>query len=365
MIEIPVELGARGYKILVGRGLAPILPEVLEWLKGRRVAVVSSPRVWAKHGARLRWAHRAATKAEPILVPDGERHKNRAMLAAIHDRFVDAGLRRDSVVIAVGGGVIGDVAGFAAATYMRGVSWVVVPTTLLSMVDSAIGGKVGINHPKAKNMIGAFHQPRAVVCDPDFLETLPIREVRGGAYEILKCGLLADRSLFRAMQEAPAGLLGWRGPKVEAAIASASRIKALIVGKDEHEGGLRRVLNLGHTLGHALEAVTHYRRFTHGEAVGWGLLGAADIARRRGLLKEAAFETVAAAVERIGPRPPVSDLSAAEILDGVSRDKKARGGKVPFILPFGIGRVVTRDDVTPAEVRQALRAMASREKGSA
>jgi 3-dehydroquinate synthase len=365
MIEIPVELGDRRYPILVGRGLAPILPDLLEWLDGRRIVVVSSPRVWAKHGARLVWARRASAKAEPILVPDGERHKNRAMLATIHDRFLDAGLRRDGVVIAVGGGVIGDVTGFAAATYMRGVSWVVVPTTLLSMVDSAIGGKVGINHPKAKNMIGAFHQPKAVVSDPAFLETLPIREVRGGAYEILKCGLLADRSLFEAMQQAPLGLRGWRGIEVESAIASASKIKAEIVEKDEREGGLRRVLNLGHTLGHALEAVTHYRRFTHGEAVGWGLLGAADIARRRGLLKEAAFEAVVAAVERIGPRPPVSDLSAPEILDGVSRDKKARAGKVPFILPFGIGRVVTRDDVTPAEVRQALRAMAARERRSA
>ncbi len=360
MIEIPVELGARRYPILVGRGLAPRLPELLEWLPGRRVVVVSSPRVWEKHGSRLGWA-RGKTATTPILVPDGERHKNRAMLAAIHDRFVDAGLRRDGVVVAVGGGVIGDVTGFAAATYMRGVSWVVVPTTLLSMVDSAIGGKVGINHPKAKNMIGAFHQPRAVVSDPAFLETLPIREVRGGAYEILKCGILADRALFTAMQEAPAGLRGWRGIEVESAIASASRIKAEIVGRDEREGGLRRVLNLGHTLGHAFEAVTHYRRFTHGEAVGWGLLGAASIAHRRGLLKDGAFEAVAAAVAHIGPRPPVSDLSAVEILDAVSRDKKSKAGKVPFILPFGIGRVVTRDDVTPAEVRQALRAMAARE----
>ena len=361
MVEIPVELGARRYNVLVGRGLAPALPHLLEWLEGRRVVVVSSPRVWARHGARLRWARRAATKTEPILVPDGERNKTRATLAAIHDRFLDAGLGRDGVVIAVGGGVIGDVTGFAAATYMRGVSWVVVPTTLLAMVDSAIGGKVGINHPKAKNMIGAFHQPKAVVSDPAFLDTLPIREVRGGAYEILKCGILADRSLFVAMQEAPAGLLGWRGLEVESAIASASRIKAEIVGRDEREGGLRRVLNLGHTLGHALEAVTHYRRFTHGEAVGWGLLGAAAIARQRGLLRDTSFEAVASAVEHIGPRPPVSDLSAAEIQGAVSRDKKARAGKVPFILPFGIGRVLTRDDVSPAEVRQALRTMAARE----
>jgi 3-dehydroquinate synthase len=361
MIEIPVELGARRYPILIGRGLAPILPDLLGWLQGRRVLVVSSPRVWARHGARLGWARGVAPAAKPILVPDGERHKTRATLAAIQDRFLEAGLRRDGVVIAIGGGVIGDVTGFAAATYMRGVSWVVVPTTLLSMVDSAIGGKVGINHPKAKNMIGAFHQPRAVLSDPAFLDTLPIREVRGGAYEILKCGILADRSLFKAMRGAPAGLEGWQGIEVESAIASASLVKARIVEKDEHEGGLRRVLNLGHTLGHAFEAVTHYRRFTHGEAVGWGLLGAAEIARRRGLLTEAAFDAVASAVDHIGPRPPVSDLSAAEIQEAVSRDKKSRAGKVPFILPSAIGRVVTRDDVTPGEVRQALRTLALRE----
>jgi len=362
MIEIPVELGARRYPILVGRGLAPVLSDLLEFLKARRVVVVSSPRVWAKHGARLSWARGDAVLSRPILVPDGERNKNRSSLAAIHDRFVEAGLRRDGVVIAVGGGVIGDMTGFAAATYMRGVSWVVVPTTLLSMVDSAIGGKVGINHPKAKNMIGAFHQPRAVVSDPAFLDTLPLRELRGGAYEILKCGILADRSLFDAMKAAPAGLLEWRGIEVESAIASASRIKAEIVEKDEHEGGLRRVLNLGHTLGHALEAVTHYRRFTHGEAVGWGLLGASHIAWRRGLLTDKAFGAVSATVDHIGPRPPVADLASADILEAVARDKKARAGKVPFILPFGIGRVVTRDDVTPAEVRGALRAMAARER---
>jgi 3-dehydroquinate synthase len=210
-------------------------------------------------------------------------------------------------------------------------------------------------------MIGAFHQPKAVISDPAFLDTLPIREVRGGAYEILKCGILADRSLFEAMQVAPRGLLGWRGIEVESAIASASRIKAEIVEKDEREGGLRRVLNLGHTLGHALEAVTHYRRFTHGEAVGWGLLGVATIALGRGLLTDKAFEAVANAVDHIGPRPPVSDLPAAGIQEAVSRDKKARAGKVPFILPFGIGRVVTRDDVRPAEVRRALREMAARE----
>jgi 3-dehydroquinate synthase len=361
MIEIPVELGDRSYPILVGRGLALVLPDLLEWARGKKTVLVSSRRVWASHGVRLARALRPWAGHDPILVPDGERHKSRKTLEALHDRFLDAGLRRDGLVVAVGGGVVGDVTGFAAATYMRGVSWVVVPTTLLSMVDSAIGGKVGINHPKAKNLIGAFHQPRAVVSDPSFLDTLAPRELRSGAYEVLKCGVLGDRALFRAMRAAPDGLRGWQGIEVESAIASASRIKAEIVEKDEREGGLRRVLNLGHTIGHALEAVTRYRRFTHGEAVGWGLVGAAWIARTRGLLTESAFDAVASAVDHIGPRPAVAGVPTAPILEAVSRDKKARAGKVPFILPVGIGRVVTRDDVSPAEIRQALRAMAGRE----
>jgi len=359
MIEIPVELGDRRYTIAIGHGLVRLLPELLAALRGRRVVLVAGRDVFALHGAKVARALAAVGPVTRVLVPDGERFKSRATLESVYEAFVAARLGRDGLVVALGGGVVGDVAGFAAATYMRGVDWVTVPTTLLSMVDSSIGGKVGINHPRAKNLIGAFHQPRAVVVDPAFLDTLPRREWRSGAYEILKCGILADRSLFKAMQEAPLGLRGWRGIEVESAIASASRIKAEIVEKDEREGGLRRVLNLGHTLGHALEAVTHYRRFTHGEAVGWGLLGAASIARRRGLLKDAAFEAVAAAVAHIGPRPPVSDLAAEEILDAVSRDKKSRAGKVPFILPFGIGRVVTKDDVTPAELRQALRTMAA------
>jgi 3-dehydroquinate synthase len=253
------------------------------------------------------------------------------------------------------------VAGFAAATYMRGVDWVAVPTTLLAMVDSSVGGKVGINHPRAKNLIGAFHQPRAVIADPALLGTLPRREVQSGAYEVLKCGVIADRELFKAVRTAPSTLRAWGRVEVENAVASACRVKAEVVEKDEREAGLRRVLNLGHTLGHALEAVTRYRRFTHGEAVGWGLVGAAWIARRRGLLAESGFDAIASAVDHLGPRPPVSDLDAGEILAAVGRDKKARAGRVTFVLPAAVGRVVMRADVDAAEIRRALRVMAARE----
>jgi len=352
MIEIRVEVPGRGYPVFVGRGAASSLPTLVPRLSGRRVVVVASRRVFELHRRRLAPLLREVGAGAPILVPDGERSKTRRLVEGMHDAFLERRLARDGVVVAVGGGVVGDAAGFAAATYMRGVPWVVVPTTLLAMVDSSIGGKVGINHPQAKNLIGAFHQPEAVVSDPAFLDTLPARELRSGAYEVVKCGILGDEPLFRALEGAPAGFVGWDAGEMEKAIAAASRLKADVVSKDEREGGLRRVLNLGHTLGHALESVTSYRRFTHGEAVGWGLIAAARIAARRGLLAE--FDEVVAAVDRIGPRPRLFDLSAPAILGAIGKDKKAKAGKVPFILPTGIGRVVIKDDVTPDEVKDAL-----------
>jgi 3-dehydroquinate synthase len=364
MSEIGVDLGARSYTVHVGRGQLQSLPDLLEELRGRRFVVVTNRRVFGLHGRNLERGLRHLGRVARVLVPDGERYKSRTTLAAVHDAFVDAGLGRDAVVVAFGGGVIGDLAGFAAATYMRGVDLVQIPTTLLAMVDSSVGGKVGINHPRAKNLIGAFHQPRAVVADPAVLVTLPPRELRSGAYEILKCGILGDRGLFRAMQEAPQGLVGWNEAAIAEAIAGACRLKAAIVGKDEREAGLRRLLNLGHTLGHALETVTRYRCFTHGEAVGWGLIAAAAIAQRKQLLRPAVARAIVAATERIGPRPGVDALGLDPILAALGHDKKAKQGRVPFILPTAIGRVTLRFDVTRADVRHALSAMAARRSGA-
>jgi 3-dehydroquinate synthase len=362
MLQVPVELGARRYVVTVGQGLARRASELLAPFAGRRIALVAGRRVLALHGAPVRRALAALGPVHVVPVPDGERYKTARTLGRIHDGLVEAKLGRDGLVVALGGGVVGDMAGFAAATYMRGIDWVGLPTTLLSMVDSSVGGKVAVNHPKGKNLIGAFHQPKAVVIDPAFLETLPARELRAGAYELLKCGILGDAPLFEALRRAPQGLGGWRGEPVEQAIAAACRIKAQVVSQDEREGGLRRVLNLGHTIGHALEAVTSYRRFSHGEAVGWGLVGAAAIARGRGLLGAADWEAIADTVDRIGPRPPVSDLRAGRVLEALTRDKKARAGRVPFILPTAIGRVAIHDDVSRAEVTRALGEMARRER---
>jgi 3-dehydroquinate synthase len=369
MLEIPVELGARRYTVSVGHALARSLHDLLADLRGRTTVVVASRRAWVLHGRAVeRPLRRLAGSARGrrgsalrvCLAPDGERFKTRRTLEALYDGFLEARLGRDGLVVALGGGVVGDLGGFAAATWMRGVDWVAVPTTLLAMVDSSIGGKVGINHAQAKNMIGAFHQPRAVVIDPAFLATLPLREFRSGAYEILKCAVLGDDALFASLRRAPAGLAGWRPPELDNAIATACRIKAEVVERDEREGGPRYVLNLGHTIGHALEAVTRYRRFTHGEAVGWGLVGAALLARHRGLLSEPDFEAIASAVDHIGPRPRVSDLEPRRILEAIAHDKKARAGRVPFVLPTAIGRVVVHDDVTGSEIRRALRVMAGR-----
>jgi 3-dehydroquinate synthase len=361
MIEIPVELGERRYTISIGRGLARLLPDLLAPFRGRRIVLVSGRRVFGLHGAAILKGLSTLGPVHSARMPDGERFKTGATLEALYESFLEARLGRDGLVVALGGGVVGDVAGFAAATYMRGIDWVTVPTTLLSMVDSSIGGKVGINHPGAKNLIGAIHQPKAVVVDPAFLDTLPIRELRSGAYEILKCGVLADQALFAGLQEAPPGLRGWDRAAALGAIASACRVKAEVVEKDEREGGLRRVLNLGHTIGHALEAVTRYRRFTHGEAVGWGMIGASWISRRRGLIGDATFDAIAAAVDQLGPRPRVSDLAAAPILEALTRDKKARQGHAVFVLPTAVGRVVVKADVERAEIRSALKVMASRE----
>jgi len=361
MIEIPVELGTRRYAVNIGHGLLSMLRDLLGPFTGRRTVLVTNERVWRLHGPRVARHLRPLGSIHRVSLPDGERYKSRVSLNRLHDEFLKAGLARDGLVLALGGGVVGDLTGYAAATYMRGVDWIPIPTTLLSMVDSAIGGKVGINHPLAKNLIGAFHQPRAVVIDPSFLDSVPPREIQSGSYEILKCAVLGDRALFKALLSAPGSLREWDHIERERAIAATCRIKAEVVEKDERERDLRRVLNLGHTLGHALEAVTRYRRYTHGEAVGWGLIGAAWIAARRGLLPQGSFDAIAEAVDHLGPRPKVSDLPVPALLAALRRDKKSHKGRVHFVLPTAIGRVIVRPDVEDAEVRHALRVMAERE----
>ena len=358
VIKVPVALGARRYSIRIAAGLVGDLAAQLAPFRGRRLSVVSSSRVWSLHGRRIESELRKSGPVEMVLIGDGERFKSWKTLRGLCDAFSAARLGRDGLVVAVGGGVVGDTAGFAAAIYMRGVDYVQVPTTLLAMVDSSIGGKTAINHESAKNLIGAFHQPRAVLIDPELLATLPKRQVQSGAYEILKCAVLLDPKLFRLFE--PGHMSDWSRSDLTRAIACACRIKARIVSSDEREGGRRRLLNLGHTIGHALEAVTAYRRFSHGEAVGWGLIGAAWIACERGLLEPRSFERITSAVDRLGSRPPLRDLRDDAVLAALAHDKKARAGRVPFLLPHAVGRVYVHSDVTRPEIVGALRALRAR-----
>src|SRR5262249_22828052 len=254
-----------------------------------------------------------------------------------------------------------DLAGFAAATYLRGIALVHVPTTLLAQVDSAIGGKVGVNHALGKNLIGAFYQPHAVVVDPAVLSTLPRREFRAGLYEVVKYGMISSALLFEGIRRHRDAIFAKDPAVLIDIIAASCRIKADVVSADERESGLRRTLNFGHTAGHALEAVTKYRRYRHGEAVAYGMLVAAELAAARRALAREDQASLAEVVASLGPLPPVADVSVAELLEAVKHDKKVVAGRLHFVLPTAIGRTTIVNDVTEAELQAACRTMGFRD----
>jgi 3-dehydroquinate synthase len=346
------------YPIVIERGLASALaPRIDALAPNARRLIVSSPRVWQVLGAQLE----ASLPGVPtVLVADGERAKHLRSVSALYDRLLDLGADRRTVVIVVGGGVLGDLAGFAAASFLRGMPLVQVPTTVVAQVDSAIGGKVGVNHPRGKNLIGAFHPPLAVLTDPLLLATLPPRELRAGLQEVVKYGVIASTRLFKRLERHLAAILACEADALVPVIAECSRIKARVVSIDEHETGLRRILNFGHTVGHALEALTQYRRFLHGEAVGWGMLAAAEIARARGALSEDAAARLKRLVDRVGPLPPLDDLSAADCAGATTHDKKVVAGTLHFVLPVALGRTEIVTDVTRQELLRALRTLGMR-----
>ena len=292
----------------------------------------------------------------PILLPDGERHKTLATVSRIYDALIRLAADRATTVVAFGGGVVGDIAGFAAATYLRGVPVVQVPTTLLAQVDAAIGGKVGVNHAQGKNLIGAFHPPALVVADPLLLATLPRREFRSGLYEVVKYGVIASRDLFDRVAGGLPAIFAREPAALQSLVVESCRIKADAVGRDELEQGPRRVLNLGHTVGHALEAITRYRRYLHGEAVALGLLVAAELAVTRGVMGSPDRSRLARLVMQMGPLPPLADLSAAATLDAIRLDKKVAAGRLHMVLPLGLGSVAIVSDVTDRELTRAMRA---------
>ena len=354
MQQVRVDVHSAGgeYPILIGAGLADRAAERLdEWRVGPRRFVVSNPVVWRFHGPQMT---AALPGAEVILVPDGERHKHLASVARIYDALVRAGADRGSVIVAVGGGVIGDMAGFAAATFLRGIGLVHVPTTLLAQVGASVGGKVGVNLAAGKNLVGAFYAPRLVLTDPHFLRTLPRREYRAGVYEMIKYGIACSADLFARLDREATHLANPMSAAIATLIAECCRIKATIVSADEREAGGRRVLNFGHTAAHAVETLTGYRRFRHGEAVAWGMLVAARVAAGRGLISVDEDRALTAIVMRLGPLPLVADLPADRILDLVKRDKKVVDGSLHFVLPAGIGATRIVDDVGERELREAL-----------
>lgn len=351
-VRVDVKAGSGASVIWIGNGVSDRAAELLDQHHiGRRRFVVSSPVIWRLHGERIA---RALGSGEPILIPDGERFKNLQSVSRVYEGLVRAGADRGSAVVAVGGGVVGDTAGFAAATFLRGVTLVHVPTTLLAQVDSAIGGKVGVNLPLGKNLVGAFLQPAVVLTDPDLLATLPRREFRSGLYEMVKYGMIASRGLFDRLMSNVKAIFAQDPRVLGPAIVESCQIKADVVSKDEREGGLRRILNYGHTIGHALESVTKYRRFRHGEAIAYGMLAAADLAVTRGALAEVERQALVRLIAQLGPLPPVVDLSADEIMEAVRRDKKVVNGTLHFVIAIQIGAAMTIDDVTEQEIRQAL-----------
>ena len=356
-VHLTVRAASASYPVEIAPNLSERASASLNALDlPRRRFIVAGTTVWRLHEERFR----GVSNEEPILLPDGERFKHVGSVNRVYDGLVRAQADRASTIVAIGGGVLGDIAGFAAATYLRGVPYVQVPTTLLAQVDSAIGGKVGVNHPMGKNLIGAFHQPAAVIVDPALLATLPRREFRAGLYEVVKYGLIASRALFDRVSQTLDALFARDPAALVPAIAECCSIKAAVVERDERESGPRRVLNLGHTVGHALEAVTKYRRFRHGEAVAFGLLAAAEIAVTRGAMPQDDRAALAAIIAKMGPLPAVADLEAAQVVEAAGRDKKVIAGTLHFVLPGPIGSTEIVTDVTSAELTRALMAIGLR-----
>jgi 3-dehydroquinate synthase len=321
---------------------------------GGRVFVVTVPPVRRKWGKKLMASLSAAGFTATIVeMPDGERHKRLATVEKLSEQLSRLGADRNSVLVAFGGGVVGDVTGLLASLYMRGVELVQIPTTVLAQVDASIGGKTGVNLRAGKNLVGTFHHPRMVLIDPAALATLPEREFRAGLYEALKCGVIGRPELFRALEESDVRELRRSPAKLEWVIAESVKLKAEVVSSDERESGLRRVLNFGHTIGHALEAETEYRRFLHGEAVAWGMIAAAKIAAKVERIETTTAVRIADTVRGLGPLPKV-EARSRNILRRLQSDKKTRNGVVHFVLPTEIGKVEIVNDVPESVVIEAV-----------
>ncbi len=357
MNKIRVKLGKNSYDVMVGSGLLRhagrevrrVLPA-----PGTRVFVITSPNVRRHWGRQLEESLRKARMPYQVLeMNDGEPAKRLQTVEQLAEQMVDAKADRKSLVVAFGGGVVGDCAGFVAAIFLRGVPVVQIPTTVVAQLDASIGGKTGVNLRAGKNLVGAFHQPRVVLVDPEVLQTLEDREYRSGLFEALKCGVISDKALFDFMQKHAQKILHRDRKALARVITSSIEVKASVVSADEKESDLRRILNFGHTVGHALESATGYSHFLHGEAVAWGMIAASAIARDAGFCSADTTEKITASTFAYGPLPPVT-CGTEDVMARLVADKKTVGGAVHFVLPLKIGKIKISSDVPAEVVRRAV-----------
>lgn len=356
MQRIPVETDSASYEVLVESGcLEQAGRHLASFVGERRLFVVADERVWNAQGERLQKGL-GQTPYTLITAQLGEQRKRLATVEDLAERMHRAGADRSAIVVAFGGGVTGDIAGFLGACYMRGVDVIQIPTTLLAQVDSAVGGKTGVNLASGKNLFGAFQQPLLALIDPQALDTLPEREVRAGLYEVIKYGVIWDPKLFELLETRREDVLARKPDVIERIVADSVRIKAEVVAKDEREGGVRRILNYGHTFGHALEAETGYDLLLHGEAIAWGMIAAGRMGEAMGLIGREERVRIEQVICAYGPLPSLVGVDAAKTAPRVMGDKKTIGGKTHFILPEGIGRVTVVSDAPMEHVEAAMTA---------
>jgi len=356
MQTLTVNLGERSYPIYVGDGILSRAGDFLQraGLRGK-VAVITNPTVAQLY---LDAVHDSLSATgfdvTPVLIPDGEQHKDLQSLSVIYDQLISERFERRSCILALGGGVVGDLAGFAAATFLRGIAYVQVPTTLLAQVDSSVGGKTGVNHQEGKNLVGAFYQPRLVVIDVAVLQSLPRREFIAGLAEVIKYGVIEDPALFKLLEENMGKLTSLDRALLTQVIATSCAIKAKVVEQDERENDYRAVLNFGHTVGHALEAATHYQKYLHGEAIGIGMAQAAMISAQQGFCDQRSLERIRKLIKKAGlPLEIPREVSMQSLIQAMEVDKKSAGGKVKFVICTGIGK--TRfHALSPGEILTAL-----------
>lgn len=360
--RVRVDLADRGYDILIQEGLIDRVGELLLPLtKSADAVVVTNPVVKRLYGSRLLRSLKAAGFRTAVLcLPDGERTKSLQWVSVILDELVRRRYERKTVLLALGGGVIGDLAGFAASVYLRGIPFIQLPTTLVAQVDSSIGGKTGVNHPLGKNLIGSFYQPKLVLSDPGVLRTLPVREYRAGLAEVIKYGVIADARFFKFLETEMHRILDFDPAAVQHIIRTSSAVKATVVAEDEREGDRRRILNFGHTVGHALETVAKYRRYKHGEAVAIGMVLAARLAAHLGLADARVAGRIRDLVRKTGLPEKLPAYSTSALLHAMRQDKKVQDRRIHFVLPDRIGHV----SVQPVDEPHIRRILAARSAGT-